>query len=284
MLKKFLFVLSSILLLASTTGLFAQKAATNNKNIGGIGGLATFDSIKKRPIVKALEYNAYFNANKLRPGDLILEVDKVPVHQMSYGEVLKLVLGNVGTPMSLKVIRYNSIEHYFEINRIRVTLDMNPKWWQIPEYKYYTFNSAIETAIKDINANGGTTLDRTIDPIIPDKKIYSTIMLKEAYESLYLKENNKYSWVCNLIQCEEKEKAEGLYTMFAAKLSGIKLDNTVLEKKFDNKEEAKKVFLQVKETIMPQYNGLNVSINLKKEFNTEENKDLWKVFIEVKKI
>lgn len=261
-----------------------SKKSTTNQNVGGIGGLAIFDSIKKRPIIKALEYNAYINAKKLRPGDLIIEVDKVPVHHMSYSEVLKLVLGKVGTPMSLKVIRYNGIEHYYEINRIRVTLDMNPKWWQIPEYKYLQFNQALDCAIKDINSNGGTSLEKNIEPIIPNQKFYSTILIKEAYESYFLKENNKFSWVCNLIQCEEKEKAEGLYTVFAAKLSGVSLPNTKLEKKYDNKENDKKVFLQVKETLMTQYNGLNISINMKKTFNAEENKELWVTYLEVKKI
>jgi hypothetical protein len=274
---------SILIIFVVASFLLAFTQHNTNQNIGGIGGLATFDSIKKRPIIKALEYNAYISANKLRPGDLILEIDKVPIHEMSYGEVLKLVLGKVGTPMSLKVIRYNGIEHYYEINRIRVTLDMNPKWWQIPEYKYYGFNQAIETAIKDISSNGGISLDRTIDPIIPDTKFHSTIMLKEAYESIFIKENNKYTWVCNLMQSEDKEKVEGLYAMFAAKLSGIKLNNTVLEKKFDNSENSKKVFLQVKETIMAQYNGLVISVNLKKEFNKEENKELWRVFLEVRK-
>jgi C-terminal processing protease CtpA/Prc len=128
--------------------LFAQKTA--NKNIGGIGGQAIFDTVAKRPIIKSLEIHNYLNAGTIKPGDLILEIDKIPVHKMTYGEVLKLVQGTVGTPMSLKVLRYNGIEKYYEIKRIRVTLDMNPTWWQIPDYKYYSLFDGITYTINQL--------------------------------------------------------------------------------------------------------------------------------------
>lgn len=269
--------------LLSLITLLSFNKSNPNTNIGGIGGLALFDSIKDRPVIRALEYFAYIDANKMRPGDLIMEVDKVPVHKLSYGEVLKLVNGKVGTPMSLRVLRYNGIEHYYEINRIRVTLDMNPKWWQIPEYQYQSFNQALESAIRDINANGGLSLDRTIEPIIPEKLFYSTIMLKESYESLFQKEGNKLAWICNIIQVEDRQNAEGLYALFAARLGAFKLPNTVLEKKFDNKPESRKMTMSVKETgVMSNY-GLNISVILKQEFNEVEKKDLWKVSLEVRK-
>ena len=90
----------------------AQKSG---KNIGGIGGQAIFDTVTKRPIIKSLEINNYLNANSLKPGDLILEIDKISVHKMNYGEILGLVQGVVGTPLSLKILRYNGVEKYFEI-------------------------------------------------------------------------------------------------------------------------------------------------------------------------
>jgi hypothetical protein len=270
-----------ILLLMSA--LLEFNMAPPNSDIGGIGGLAFFDSIKDRPIIRALEYNAYINANKMRPGDLIMEIDKVPVHQKGYGEVLKLVNGKVGTPMSLRILRYNGVEHYYEINRIRVTLDMNPKWWQVPEYKYYGFNQAMEAAIRDINSNGGLTLDKTIDPIIPDKLFYSTIMLKEGYETLFEKNGNKYSWICNLIQVKDRQNAEGLYTLFATRLGAFKLPNTIFEKKFDNKPDSRKVTISVKETGIVSNYGLNISVYLRQEYNEVEKKNLWKVSLEVRK-
>lgn len=255
-----------------------------NPNIGGIGGLALFDSVKQRPVIKALEHNAYYGANKLQPGDLILEIDKVPVKQLSYGEVLKLVQGTVGTKMSLKVLRYNGIEHYYEINRIRVTLDMNPKWWQIPDYKYYTFNKAIETVIKDLNTNGSISLDKTVDPLIPDRLYNSNIMLLESYESLFTKDNGKVSsWVCNLIQTDEQTKADGLYTLYAAKLGALYIPNTKFDKKFENTPNQKKIVLSVKETSVYSNYGLNISLVYNKEFNKDENKELWKVSMIVKK-
>jgi hypothetical protein len=144
------------------TGLFLlciSATIPKSGTIGGIGGQAVFDSTAQRFKVKSLEINHYINSKTLKPGDLILEIDKVPVHKMSYGDILSLVQGTVGTPMSLKILRYNSIEKYYEINRIRVTLDMNPTWWSVPDYRNYNFLDAVNYSISQLKVNRKKSID-----------------------------------------------------------------------------------------------------------------------------
>ena len=184
---KFLFILGVILVGLS---MHAGTNSTVNKTVGGIGGQAIFDTVAKRPIIKSLEINNYLKANTLRPGDLILEIDKIPVHKMNYGEVLKLVQGTVGTPMSLKVLRYNGIEKYYEIKRVRVTLDMNPTWWQVPDYSYYNFVDGINYTISQLKVNGKNSIDTASKFIGNKDAVYCNFNVRGAYESLY-KKNQK---------------------------------------------------------------------------------------------
>lgn len=204
--KFYLFFVGLIFLFSSA---FTPKSA---KVIGGIGGQAIFDSTAQRFMIKSLELNNYISANSLRPGDLILEIDKVPIHKMNYGDVLSLVQGEVGTPMSLKVIRYNGIERYYEIKRIRVTLDMNPTWWTVPEYKYYSINDGLNYAIKELKLNGKNSID--LSSKIPNQtdRVFCNFNLKGAYESLYKKnEKGKYYYAATFVQSEDRSKAEGMY-------------------------------------------------------------------------
>ncbi|MCB9034761.1 MAG: hypothetical protein H6553_13050 [Chitinophagales bacterium] len=274
--KSYIFPLL-ILLFGSTA-----FSASPNLSEGGIGGLAIFDTIKDRPIIRALEYNNYINADKLRPGDLILEIDKIPVHQKSYSEVLKLVLGKVGTPMSLKVLRYNGIEHYYEINRIRVTQSMNPTWWQIPDYKYISFEQGIEVALDQIPKQCANVLD-TAKYYGSENIYFSKFLVKEAYEALYIKDaNDKYYWQCNFLQTEDKNLAEGMYKTLAYKLSTFSIPQTKINKVYNNSDSKNEILITTKETFNPKYYNAKVMAIMEKVYNQAEQKDLWVVRLEVR--
>lgn len=258
---------------------FAQKTG---KNIGGIGGQAIFDSVARRPIIKSLEINNYLNANTLRPGDLILEIDKIPVHKMTYGEVLGLVQGVVGTPMSLKVLRYNGIEKYYEIKRIRVTLDMNPTWWQVPDYRYYSFLDGLNYTISQLKVNGRNSVDTSTHVIGEKNKVYCNFNIRGAYESTYqLGSNGKYSWDCSFVKTDDRSKADGMYNYLVLQLRNYSMRNAQLIKTEKLQPEAKLYQIRTKEVSDLSLYNLNISVNLKKEFDKVENKDLWKVNVEV---
>lgn len=265
--------------------LFSQTLLSqpNNKKIGGIGGQAIFDSVAKRPIIKSLEINNYLNAHSLRPGDLILEIDKIPIHKMTYGEVLGLVQGEVGTPMSLKVLRYNGIEKFYEIKRIRVTLDMNPTWWQIPDYRYFNFLDGLNYTISQLKVNGKQSMDTVAKFVDEEDKFYCNFNIRGAYESAYRKLNNgKVIWNCSFVKTDDKAKADGMYNYLVIQLRNYNLKNALLTKSENLQPEAKLYSIKTKEVSDMSLYNLNIDVRLKKEFDKEENKDLWKVDVEVK--
>ncbi len=268
------------ILLSINFNIHAQKT---NKNIGGIGGMAIFDSVAKRPIIKSLEINSYINAHSLKPGDLILEIDKIPVHQMTYGEVLRLVQGEVGTPMSLKVMRYNGIEKYYEIKRIRVTLDMNPTWWQVPDYRYYSFLDGINYTISQLKANGKYAIDTAAKVVDDNNKVYCNYNIRGAYESVYFKNpTGKVTWNCSFVKTDDKSKADGMYNYLVIQLRNFNLKNAMLSKTESLQPESKLYAIKPKEVSDLALSNLNINVKLKKEFDKDENKDLWKVEVEVK--
>lgn len=257
-------------------------AVTPVSNIGGIGGQALYDSVAQRFKVKSLELNHYYTAKTLMPGDLILEIDKIPIHKMGYGDVLKLVQGTVGTPMSLKILRYNAIEKYYEINRIRVTADMNPTWWSVPDYKYMNLLDAIPYSIAQLKTNGKYSIDSTK---IPQSKniVYCNYNIKGAYESVYTHtEKGKYYYTCNFIKSDERDKAEGMYNYIVLQLRNYNLRNAQLIKKENILPEKKIYNIHPKEVSDISITNLNIDVVLKKEFDKTENKELWKVEMDIK--
>ena len=260
------------------TVVFAQKTG---KNIGGIGGQAVFDSTAQRFKIKSLEINHYINTKTLKPGDLILEIDKVPIHKMSYGDVLSMVQGTVGTPMSLKILRYNAIEKYYEINRIRVTLDMNPKWWSVPDYRYYNFLDGINYTIAQLKLNGKNSIDTT--KIINAKdRVYCNFNIRGAYESIYINNGKgRYSYTCSFVKTDDRSKADGMYNYLVIQLRNYKLKNAQLIKTESLQPDAKTYQIKAKEASDMSLLNLNMNVVLKKEFDKEENKNLWKVEVDV---
>lgn len=273
-------ILSFLLFIISfTNNISAQKTG---KNIGGIGGQAVFDSTAQRFKIKSLEINHYINSMSLQPGDLILEIDKVPIHKMNYGDVLSLVQGVVGTPMSLKVLRYNAIEKYYEINRIRVTLDMNPTWWSVPDYTYYGIQDGINYSIAQLKTNGRNSTDTSKIPDSNDR-VFCNYNIRGAYESMYIKNNNgRYYYNCNFIKTDDKSKADGMYNYLVIMLRNYNLKNAKLVKTENVNEENKTYEIRTKEVADISIIDLNIDVNLKKEYDKGEKKDLWKVELTVK--
>lgn len=256
--------------------------APKSSNIGGIGGQAVFDSIAQRFKVKSLEINHYIKSNTLKPGDLILEIDKVPIHKMGYGDVLSLVQGTVGTPMSVKVLRYNAIEKYYEINRIRVTLDMNPTWWSVPDYRYFNFLDAINYSIAQLKVNGKNSIDSVKIPGVKDR-VYCNYNIKGAYESVYINNGKgRYYYNCSFVKTDDKAKAEGMYNYLVIQLRNYNMKNAKLIKTESLQPEAKTYEVKPKEVSDYSITNLNINVKLKKEFDKDENKDLWKVEMDVK--
>lgn len=270
--KDIFLVLLSLPLLSNI--LFAQKSG---KNIGGIGGQAVYDSIAQRFKIKSLEINHYFDSKSLKPGDLILEIDKVPVHKMNYGDILSLVQGTVGTPMSLKIQRYNAIEKYFEIKRIRVTLDMNPTWWSVPDYRYFNVVDGINYSISQLKVNGKNSID-TVKVANAKDRVYCTYNIRGAYESIYINNGKgKYYYNCSFVKTDDKSKADGMYNFLVLQLRNYTLKNAKLEKIENLQAENKCYVIKPKEVSDFSIQNLNIDIELKKEFDKEEKKDLWKV-------
>jgi hypothetical protein len=275
--KKLLFTISSIVLLNAI--IFAQK---NGKNIGGIGGQAVFDSIAQRFKIKSLEINHYLNSQSLQPGDLILEIDKVPVHKMNYGAILSLVQGNVGTPMSLKIQRYNAIEKYFEIKRIRVTLDMNPTWWSVPDYRYYNIIDGINYSISQLKVNGKNSID-TVKVVNSKDRVYCTYNIRGAYESVYINSGNgKFYYNCSFVKTDDKSKADGMYNYLVYQLRNYTIKNAKLEKAENLQTENKSYTIKPKEVSDFSIQNLNIDVELKKEYDKIEKKNLWKVELNIK--
>jgi len=270
--KGIFLVLLSLPLLSNV--LFAQKSG---KNIGGIGGQAVYDSIAQRFKIKSLEINHYFDSKSLKPGDLILEIDKVPVHKMNYGDILSLVQGTVGTPMSLKIQRYNAIEKYFEIKRIRVTLDMNPTWWSVPDYRYFNVVDGINYSISQLKVNGKNSID-TVKVANAKDRVYCTYNIRGAYESIYINNGKgKYYYNCSFVKTDDKSKADGMYNFLVLQLRNYTLKNAKLEKIENLQAENKCYIIKPKEVSDFSIQNLNIDIELKKEFDKDEKKDLWKV-------
>lgn len=258
------------------------QAQRTGKNIGGIGGQAVFDSTAQRFKIKSLEINRYLNSKTIQPGDLILEIDKVPIHKMSYGDVLSLVQGTVGTPMSVKVLRYNAIEKYYEINRIRVTLDMNPIWWSVPDYRYYNVSDGITYSIAQLKVNGRNSIDTVKVPNAIDR-VYCNYNIRGAYESMYINSGNgRYYYNCSFVKTDDKSKAEGMYNYLVLQLKNFNLKNAKLERIEKYQAETKTYAVKPKEVSDFGIQNLNIDVNLKKEFDKGENKELWKVELTVK--
>lgn len=273
--KVSLFIYLFILIISSSI------ASTPSKLVGGIGGQAVFDSTAQRFKVKSLEINHYLNSKTLRPGDVILEIDKVPVHKMSYGNILSLVQGTVGTPMSLKVLRYNAIEKYYEINRIRVTLDMNPTWWSVPDYRYYNFLDAINYSISQLKVNGKNSIDSTKIPDAKDR-VYCNYNIRGAYESVYINNGKgRYFYNCSFVKTDDRSKADGMYNYLVIQLRNYNMKNATLTKVESIQPEAKIYQVKTKEVSDMSISNLNINVKLKKEFDKDENKFLWKVELDV---
>lgn len=273
--KVSLFIYLFILIISSSI------SSTPSKLIGGIGGQAVFDSTAQRFKVKSLEINHYINSKTLRPGDVILEIDKVPVHKMSYGDILGLVQGTVGTPMSLKVLRYNAIEKYYEINRIRVTLDMNPTWWSVPDYRYYNFLDAINYSISQLKVNGKNSIDSTKIPDAKDR-VYCNYNIRGAYESIYINNGKgRYFYNCSFVKTDDRSKADGMYNYLVIQLRNYNMKNATLTKVESIQPEAKIYQVKTKEVSDMSISNLNINVKLKKEFDKDENKFLWKVELDV---
>jgi hypothetical protein len=270
--KDIFLVLISLLLLSNVV--FAQKSG---KNIGGIGGQAVYDSVVQRFKIKSLEINHYINSNNLKPGDVILEIDKVPIHKMNYADVLGLVQGTVGTPMSLKIQRYNAIEKYFEINRIRVTLDMNPTWWSVPDYRYFNVVDGINYSISQLKVNGKNSIDTVKVPNSKDR-VYCTYNIRGAYESIYINNGKgRFYYTCSFVKTDDKSKADGMYNFVVLQLRNYTLKNAKLEKTENLKAENKSYIIKPKEVSDFSIQNLNIDVELKKEYDKDEKKDLWKV-------
>ncbi len=271
----------NIILLTGVFLLFISATTPKTTAIGGIGGQAVFDSTAQRFKVKSLEINHYINSKTLRPGDLILEIDKVPVHKMSYGDILGLVQGTVGTPMSLKVLRYNAIEKYYEINRIRVTLDMNPTWWSVPDYRYYNFLDAINYSISQLKVNGKNSIDSTKIPDAKDR-VYCNYNIRGAYESVYINNGKgRYFYNCSFVKTDDRSKADGMYNYLVIQLRNYNMKNATLTKVESIQPEAKIYQVKTKEVSDMSISNLNINVKLKKEFDKDENKFLWKVELDV---
>lgn len=273
----YLFLIGIIFLVGSS---FTPKTG---KVIGGIGGQAIFDSVAQRFMIKSLELNNYLKANSLRPGDLILEIDKVPIHKMNYGDVLSLVQGEVGTPMSLKVIRYNGIEKYYEIKRIRVTLDMNPTWWSVPDYKYYTLLDGLNYAVKELKLNGKNSID--LSSKIPNQsdRVYCNFNLKGAYESIYKKnEKGKYYHSATFVQSEDRSKAEGMYLYLNYQLKTLGIQYVKLKRSETILPDSKTLTYKVDEYSDVALIKMTIQLKMLQEYDAAENKNLWKVVIETK--
>ncbi|MCC6582139.1 MAG: hypothetical protein IT271_00405 [Chitinophagales bacterium] len=271
----------NIILLTGVFLLFISATTPKTTTIGGIGGQAVFDSTAQRFKVKSLEINHYINSKTLRPGDVILEIDKVPVHKMSYGDILGLVQGTVGTPMSLKVLRYNAIEKYYEINRIRVTLDMNPTWWSVPDYRYYNFLDAINYSISQLKVNGKNSIDSTKIPDAKDR-VYCNYNIRGAYESVYINNGKgRYFYNCSFVKTDDRSKADGMYNYLVIQLRNYNMKNATLIKAESIQPEAKIYQVKTKEVSDMSISNLNINVKLKKEFDKDENKFLWKVELDV---
>mgnify|MGYP000975409165 FL=1 len=271
----------NIFLLSGLFLLFISATTPKTTSIGGIGGQAVFDSTAQRFKVKSLEINHYINSKTLRPGDVILEIDKVPVHKMSYGNILSLVQGTVGTPMSLKVLRYNAIEKYYEINRIRVTLDMNPTWWSVPDYRYYNFLDAINYSISQLKVNGKNSIDSTKIPDAKDR-VYCNYNIRGAYESVYINNGKgRYFYNCSFVKTDDRSKADGMYNYLVIQLRNYNMKNATLTKVESIQPEAKIYQIKTKEVSDMSISNLNINVKLKKEFDKDENKFLWKVELDV---
>jgi hypothetical protein len=271
----------NIFLLSGLFLLFISATTPKTTSIGGIGGQAVFDSTAQRFKVKSLEINHYLNSKTLRPGDVILEIDKVPVHKMSYGDILGLVQGTVGTPMSLKVLRYNAIEKYYEINRIRVTLDMNPTWWSVPDYRYYNFLDAINYSISQLKVNGKNSIDSTKIPDAKDR-VYCNYNIRGAYESVYINNGKgRYFYNCSFVKTDDRSKADGMYNYLVIQLRNYNMKNATLTKVESIQPEAKIYQVKTKEVSDMSISNLNINVKLKKEFDKDENKFLWKVELDV---
>jgi hypothetical protein len=197
--------------------------------------------------------------------------------------VLKLVQGAVGTPMSLKVLRYNGIEKYYEIRRIRVTLDMQPTWWQVPDYNYYNLQEGLNYTISQLKVNGRNSVD-TVSKIVDGKdKVYCNFNIRGAYESLYKKTaTGRYLWDCSFVKTDDKAKADGMYNYLVIQLRNYAMKNASLTKTETFQPDAKTYAIRTKEVADISLQNLNINVNLKKEFDKGEQKDLWKVDVEVK--
>jgi hypothetical protein len=271
-----LFIAGTFFLLSSAT------SPKSSSNIGGIGGQAVFDSTAQRFKIKSLEINHYINAQSLQPGDLILEIDKVPIHKMNYSDVLSLVQGTVGTPMSIKILRYNAIEKYFELKRIRVTLDMNPTWWSVPDYRYFNFLEGINYSISQLKLNGKNSIDTIKIPNVSDK-VYCNFNIRGAYESTYLRNaKGRYIWNCGFVKTDDKSKADGMYNYLVIQLRNYSIKNAKLIKTETLQPDAKTYSIKTNEVSDISLINLNMDVRLKKEFDKAENKDLWKVEVEVR--
>ena len=200
---------------------------------------------------------------------------------MSYGDILGLVQGTVGTPMSLKVLRYNAIEKYYEINRIRVTLDMNPTWWSVPDYRYYNFLDAINYSISQLKVNGKNSIDSTKIPDAKDR-VYCNYNIRGAYESVYINNGKgRYFYNCSFVKTDDRSKADGMYNYLVIQLRNYNMKNATLTKAESIQPESKIYQIKTKEVSDMSISNLNINVKLKKEFDKDENKFLWKVELDV---
>jgi hypothetical protein len=134
-----------------------------------------------------------------------------------------------------------------------------------------------------VKVNGRNSIDTSAVFIGANDRVYCNFNIRGAYESLYKKSAaGRYSWDCSFVKTDDKAKADGMYNYLVIQLRNYVIKNASFVKTESFLPDSKTYALRTKEIADIGLQDLNISVHLKKEFDKDEKKDLWKVDMEVR--
>ena len=95
-------------------------------------------------------------------------------------------------------------------------------------------------------------------------------------------QNGKYSWNCGFIKTSDRSKAIGMYNYVVIQLRNYNLSNAKLQKIESIQNDLKTYSISTKEVADINLVNLKLDVKLTKEFDKDENSELWNVELEVK--
>jgi len=152
----------------------AQKFSDElNGNFGGVGMEIGIDKNNQLVVIAPLKGNPA-EAVGIKAGDLILKIDGTSTVSMSTDEAVKLIRGDVGTVVTLSILRNGwKAPQDFKITRANVavpTLDWEMKDGNIAYIQLYSFNSSADSLFYNaalsalLQGAKGVILDLRDDP------------------------------------------------------------------------------------------------------------------------